>query len=284
MNTQEYIEANFKLSEYSETNAEILVAMIEELPFESFTVEEPYLRAYIQKEDFNLDEIKEVVDSIDNLEFKFEFSYKEMPITNWNEIWESQFEPIIIDDRCTIKASFHTGLKETKYTLIIDPKMAFGTGHHQTTYMMCEHILNNEAEFAGKIVMDMGCGTGILSILAAKAGAAKVYGIDIDSVAAESAFENAELNQTKIETSCGDASSLKENSYDIILANINRNILIQDMASYVSALKEDGLLFVSGFYEEDMPMLTAVAENNGLMYVQHEVRENWCSIKFAKKS
>ena len=163
--------------------------------------------------------------------------------------------------------------------------MAFGTGHHQTTYMMCRALLNNEEAVKGKTVLDMGCGTAILAILAAKMKAAKVYGIDIDAVAAISAYDNARLNRVGkiIETCCGDASLLQMSTYDIILANINRNILLQDIPTYARSLKKDGLLFVSGFYTEDLPMISATAENAGLEYESDDSMDNWCCIKFRKK-
>jgi ribosomal protein L11 methyltransferase len=163
--------------------------------------------------------------------------------------------------------------------------MAFGTGHHQTTYMMCRALLQNEESVRDKVVLDMGCGTAVLAILAAKMKAAKVYGIDIDAIAAISAYDNARLNKvgTRIETCCGDASLLQRNTYDIILANINRNILLQDIPTYALCLHKDGLLFVSGFYVEDMPMIIGMAMNSGLTYISHDSIDNWCCIKFKKQ-
>jgi ribosomal protein L11 methyltransferase len=207
-----------------------------------------------------------------------------MPAVNWNAVWESQFTPIVVDGKCTIKASFHEGLKKTRFNITIDPKMAFGTGHHQTTFMMCRALLQNEDAVKGKVVMDMGCGTAILAILAAKMKAAQVYGIDIDAVAAISAYDNARLNRvgTRIETYCGDASLLQRNSYDVFLANINRNILLQDIPTYAACIRKGGLLFVSGFYLEDMPMIVGMAASVGLNYVSHDTVDNWCCIKFSK--
>lgn len=285
MNSQEYIEVAVKITPYSEENAEIVTAEISELPFESFTAEDPYLKCYIQKELYNLQALKVVLDGVSEYGFEVEFTSNLMPAVNWNAVWESQFTPIVVDDKCTIKASFHEGLKKTRYNITIDPKMAFGTGHHQTTYMMCRALLENEDAVRGKVVMDMGCGTAILAILAAKMKAAHVYGIDIDAVAAISAYDNARLNRVGkvIETYCGDASLLQRNSYDVLLANINRNILLQDIPTYSVCIRKGGLLFVSGFYLEDMPMIVAVAQNAGLEYVSHDTIDNWCCIKFAKK-
>ena len=164
--------------------------------------------------------------------------------------------------------------------------MAFGTGHHQTTFMMCRALLQNEEAVRGKVVMDMGCGTAILAILAAKMKASRVYGVDIDAVAAISAYDNARKNRVGkvMETYCGDASLLQRNSYDVLLANINRNILLQDIPTYALSLRKDGLLFVSGFYMEDMPMIIGMAQNSGLEYAGHDSVDNWCCIKFIKKT
>ena len=211
MNSQEYIEVAIKIAPFSEENAEIVTAEISELPFESFSSEDPYLKCYIQKELYDAHALKIVLGGAEGYGFDIEYSANLIPATNWNAVWESQFTPIIVDGLCTIKASFHEGLKRTRYNITIDPKMAFGTGHHQTTYMMCRALLENEDAVRGKVVMDMGCGTAILAILAAKMKAAQVYGIDIDAVAAISAYDNARLNRVGkvIETYCGDASLLQ---------------------------------------------------------------------------
>ena len=285
MNSQEYIEVSVKIMPFSEENAEIVTAEVSELPFESFTVEDPYLKCYIQKELFNQQALKVVLDGVTEYGFDVEFSSNLMPAVNWNALWESQFTPIVVDGLCTIKASFHEGLRRTRYNITIDPKMAFGTGHHQTTYMMCRALLANEDSVRGKVVMDMGCGTAVLAILAAKMKASHVYGIDIDAVAAISAYDNARLNRVGkiIETYCGDASLLQRNSYDVLLANINRNILLQDIPTYSLCIRRGGLLFVSGFYLEDMPMIIGVAQNAGLEYVNHDSIDNWCCIKFVKR-
>ncbi|MBR4978709.1 MAG: 50S ribosomal protein L11 methyltransferase [Bacteroidales bacterium] len=284
MNSQEYIEVSIKITPYSEENAEIVTAEISELPFESFSGEDPFLKCYIQKELYDAQALKVVLSGIEGMGFDYEWSSTLMPVVNWNAEWESQFPPIIVDGKCTIKASFHKDLKRTRYNIIIDPKMAFGTGHHQTTYMMCRALLENEEAVRGKVVMDMGCGTAVLAILAAKMKASRVYGIDIDAVAAISAYDNARLNRVGkvVETWCGDASLLQRNSYDVLLANINRNILLQDMQTYAGTLRRDGLLFVSGFYVEDMPLLIGAAAAAGLDYVSHDSIDNWCCIKFHK--
>lgn len=284
MNSQEYIEVAIKITPFSEENAEIVTAEISELPFESFSTDDPYLKCYIQKELYDAQALKVVLNGATGYGFDLEYSANLIPATNWNAVWESQFSPIVVDGKCTIKASFHEGLKRTRFNITIDPKMAFGTGHHQTTYMMCRALLNNEDKVRGSVVMDMGCGTAVLAILAAKMKAEKVYGIDIDAIAAISAYDNAKLNKvgTKIETYCGDASLLQRNTYDVLLANINRNILLQDIPTYALCLRKDGLLFVSGFYLEDMPLIIGMAQSVGLEYVSHDSIDNWCCIKFQR--
>ena len=284
MNSQEYIEVSVKITPYNEENAEIVTAEISELPYESFSSEDPFLKCYIQKDLYDAQALKVLLGGLEGYGFDIEHSANLMPAVNWNALWESQFTPIVVDGKCTIKASFHEGLKKTRYNITIDPKMAFGTGHHQTTFMMCRALLENEEAVRGKVVMDMGCGTAVLAILAAKMKAAHVYGIDIDAVAAISAYDNARLNRVGkvIETYCGDASLLQRNTYDVLLANINRNILLQDIPTYSLCIRHGGLLFVSGFYLEDMPMIVGMAANSGLEYVSHDTIDNWCCIKFKK--
>lgn len=284
MNSQEYIEVTMVITPFTEENAEIVTAEVSELPFESFSTEGDVLKCYIQKELYDPQALKVVMSGLDYPDFTVEYSANLMPAVNWNAIWESQFTPIVVDGKCTIKASFHEGLKKTRFNITIDPKMAFGTGHHQTTFMMCRALLQNEEAVRGKVVMDMGCGTAVLAILAAKMKASQVYGIDIDAIAAISAYDNARLNRvgTRIETYCGDASLLQRNTYDVFLANINRNILLQDIPTYAACIRKGGLLFVSGFYLEDMPMIVGMATSVGLNYVSHDTMDNWCCIKFSK--
>ena len=285
MNSQEYIEVSLKIEPYSDENAEILMAELEELPFESFESENPYLKCYLPKDEYNAQMLRLALNGLEADSFMVtDFSARLIPATNWNALWESNFTPIVVDGKCTVKASFHKGLKKTRFNITIDPKMAFGTGHHQTTYLMCRALLQHEAAIKGKIIMDMGCGTAILAILAAKMGAAHTYGIDIDAVAAVSAFDNARLNRVSrhVETYCGDASLLQMGKYDVLLANINRNILIQDIPTYSRSLRKGGLLFVSGFYTEDLPMIRGVAEACGLVFTESDSMDNWCRAGFRK--
>ncbi len=281
MNTQEYIEVSLEIKPYSDENSDILIAEMAELPFESFSQEPPFVKCYIQKELYDAQMLKLV---LSGLAYDFEVSHSAtlIPAVNWNAEWESNFPPIVVDGKCTIKAPFHKDMKRTRFNITIEPKMAFGTGHHQTTYLMCRAFLRNEAAIRDKVVLDMGCGTGVLAILAAKMGAKHVYGIDIDVVAAISAYENAAKNRMarRVETYCGDASLLQAGRYEFIGANINRNILLQDIPTYARCLKKGGLLVMSGFYSEDIPAIRERAESVGLIYHGHDTLDNWAGVTF----
>ena len=257
----EYIEVSIEITPFQDDYAEIVTAEISDLGFESYLTEEPYLKAYIPREQFKEPHLKTVLSLIPQTDFKVRYSLALIPEQNWNALWESSFEPVVIDGRCTVKASFHKGLPRTKYTIVIDPKMAFGQ------------------------VLDMGCGTGILSILAAKMKAAvPVHAIDIDPTAVRSARENARRNRTgdRIHTLCGDASLIQAGKYDLILANINRNIILEDISTYARGMKPGGLLITSGFYEEDCAMIEAEAERQGLERTGSDSLEKWATITFRK--
>jgi ribosomal protein L11 methyltransferase len=284
MNSQEYIEVKLYLEPYSVESAEIIIAELGELPFESFEEDSPYVKCYIQKENFDQQALKVVLSGLQGMGFKASYTYELIPSQNWNEVWESNFEPIVVDNICTIKAPFHKNLKKTRYNVTIMPQMAFGTGHHQTTYLMCRALLEMGSELKDKVVMDIGCGTAVLGIIAAKLGAKKVTGIDIDAVAAISARDNVKLNRLskKIDVHYGDASRLQRNSYDLVLANINRNILLADMPRFASCLSPGGELLLSGFYTEDVPVLLAEAEKHDLHSILQRQDANW-SLLLLKK-
>lgn len=279
-----YIEVKISIDPFTEDNADWVVAEIESLGFESFCCQEPCLLAYIPSADFDSAALSEAL-SVFEGHLKLQVVHAPVPEQNWNAIWEASFEPIVVDGRCTIRATFHKGLPETEYCIVIDPKMAFGTGHHQTTYLMASSLMQEAV--CGKKVLDMGCGTGVLGILAAKMGAlAPVDAIDIDEVAAESAAENAVLNGVGdiMSVRYGDASSLGSGErYDLVLANINRNILMADMPAYSKVLLGGGVLLVSGFYAEDVPMLMAAASGCGLEYSRQRSKDDWTVVRFVKK-
>ena len=281
MNSFEYIEVSVRLEPFSEETAEMLMAELAELPYDSFVTEEPLLKAYIPLSEYRPGDLKVVLSGYPDVA-----GFEAVPIQgqNWNKEWESRFEPIVVDGKVTVKASFNENVPRTRFNIWIDPEMAFGTGSHNTTYMMMQRMLGIEPVIKGHVVLDMGCGTAILGILAAKMGARKVFAVDIDAVAARSAWGNARWNRvgTRVETACGDASLLQMSSYDVILANIHRNILLEDMPTYVRCMRRGGRLLISGFYEADIPSLRDRAAALGLTYVGETIREGWACVEFAK--
>ena len=277
--SDDYLEVSLRLEPFSEEMAEILCAELSELPYDSFLTEEPLLKAYIPRESYNAQALKAVLSGYDCVAG---FDVALMPSCNWNRSWEEGFKPIVVDGVVTIKAPFNGDVPRTRYNIWIDPQMAFGTGSHHTTYMMIQRMLG--LGLKGLSVLDMGCGTAILAILAAKMGARKVFAVDIDAVAARSAWGNARWNRvgTRVETACGDASLLQMATYDVILANIHRNILLDDMGTYVRSLRRSGHLLLSGFYEADEPALLERAQGLGLSLVGTSHREGWSCMEFRK--
>ena len=246
-----YIGYEFKV-EPLQPGVEILIAELGYAGFESFVETQEGATAYIQKEEWNAD-ILEDIQILNSEEFKITFEFNEIEQINWNKEWEKNFSPIVVDDVCAVRAPFHDTF-DTQYDIIIEPKMSFGTGHHETTHMMIQHILKND--FKGKSVLDMGCGTGVLAILAELKGAKPIDAVDYDNWCYLNSLENVERNNCQhITVIEGDASALQGKTYDVIIANINRNILMQDMKRYVSCLNDNGILFLSGFYNDDIPMI-----------------------------
>ena len=279
MNSEEYIEVSVRLSPFSEEMADIIMAELSELPFDSFVTEDPFLKCYIQKDAYRPTEVKAVLSGFPSASFTAALVQGQ----NWNAAWEASFQPIVVDGVVTIKAPFNTDVPRTRYNIWIDPKMAFGTGYHHTTYMMMQRML--ALHVRGAYVCDMGCGTAILAILAAKMGARKVFAVDIDLVAARSAWGNCRWNKvgTRVETACGDASLLQMKTYDILLANIHRNIVIEDMPTYARSLKRGGHLLLSGFYEADVEAVSAAALEAGLSSGGSSAREGWACLEFVKR-
>lgn len=281
----DYIEVNIEIDPWQEEFAEIVIAETEQLGFESYCEEAPILKAYAKVEKFSEHDLRTVLSLFKGpLPFNVTYSLKHIVHQNWNDIWESSFTPVIVADQCTVKASFHKDIKKSRYNILIDPKMAFGTGHHNTTELMIENLLNTDVK--ERHVLDMGTGTGILAILAAKMGAAApVHAIDIDPIAVQSAKENSKKNRVsgRIVTLCGDASLLQKGQYDLILANINRNILLEDISTYSLSLNKSGKLIMSGFFQEDIPVLVKEGEKYGLQLIQERIKENWASIVMFKQ-
>lgn len=271
-----YIGYDFQVSPI-QPGVEILMAELGHVGFESFVETDRGLEAYIQKEDW-YEGILEDIFILKSDEFEINFDLKEIEQTNWNAKWESNFHPIVVDDQCTVRAPFHDR-PDTPMDIVIEPKMSFGTGHHETTHMMIQYLLKENLDH--KSVLDMGCGTGVLAIIAAKKGAKPVDAIDIDYWAYENSIENAKRNNCpNIKVQQGDAELLGGERYDLIIANINRNILIQDMPKYVASLNPSGTLLLSGFYKEDIPMIESTC--NGLMLKLKESieRGQWVALKF----
>lgn len=277
----DYIEIKLSIQPYSDELSEILMAELGELGYESFFETENGLEAYIQVTTYNKAELEKLLDSY-KAQHSIAFEETLIKAQNWNAVWESNFEPIVIDNRCTIRAPFHTDMPALEYDIIIEPKMSFGTGHHDTTYLMAEWLLNNDVK--NLKVLDMGCGTGILAILAAMKNALPIDAIDIDEWAYNNAIDNVRANNVadKIIVKQGDASLLNGCTYNLILANINRNILLQDMVTYASSLEKDGILVVSGIFTEDIPMIIEEATKQGLQHVEEKSRNKWARIAFRK--
>ena len=281
MNSEEYIEVSVKLDPFSEEMAEILTAELSELPFDSFVTEEPYLKCYIQKEAYKPSDVKVV---LSGYPAAADFSAVLVQGQNWNRLWEQGFQPIVVDGKVTVKAPFNADVPRTRFNIWIDPRMAFGTGYHHTTFMMMQRMLALEEFIRDRSVVDMGCGTAILAILAAKMRARKVFAVDIDAVAARSAWGNCRWNKvgTRVETACGDASLLQMGTYDVLLANIHRNIILQDLPTYCRSLRKGGHMLLSGFYEADVPAIRQAAEALGLVFAGQSAREDWACVDFRK--
>ena len=274
-----YIGYDFKV-EPLQPATEILIAELGYAGFESFVENKEGVTAYIQKEEWNAS-ILDGIYILSSNEFNITYEFNDIVQTNWNEEWEKNFNPIVVDDMVTVRAPFHEKAN-TKYDLIIEPKMSFGTGHHETTHMMIQHILKND--FKNKSVLDMGCGTGVLAILAEKVGAIQLDAIDIDNWCYLNSLENVERNNcTNISVYEGDISLLQNQKYDCIIANINRNILLQDIPTYSKHLNENGTLFLSGFYEDDLELITEACSENDLIFKKKILKNNWIAAEFKIK-
>ena len=272
-----YIAYDFNVSP-KEPATEMLIAQLGYVGFESFVEQDNGVTAYIQKQEWN-SKILEDVFLLHSNEFNITFEHNEIAQTNWNEEWEKNFNPIQVDDLVSIRAPFHTN-PFLQFDIVIEPKMSFGTGHHETTHMMVQHLLALDLDT--KKVLDMGCGTGILAIFAEMKGAKPIDAIDIDSWCYENSLENIQRNNCNhITVYEGDASLLKE-KYDVIIANINRNILLSDMKTYTDCLNENGVLLLSGFYKEDIVIIEDEVNKHGLTFETMIQRNNWVALKYVK--
>lgn len=275
----DYIRITLQLTPDIQDFRDLLMATLGEIGFESFVENEADVEAYIPVRLTFEDELRKV--DFSPL-FTFTFKKELIPDQNWNELWEKNyFKPLLIANTCVIRAPFHIDFPKAQYEIIIEPNMAFGTGNHETTTMMIEHII--ELPVAGKTILDMGCGTGILSIFASMKGAKAIKAIDIDQWSFESTRDNSTINHcNNIEVVVGDASSIGNNHYDIILANIHKNVLIEDMEKYYNALNTGGALVMSGFYEHDLHDIQQRASTLNFSYINCKQKNKWVAATFKK--
>lgn len=276
-----YYELLFTTITTEDYQQDLLINALGEIGFDTFEELDFGFKAYIPATDFDQNKLDEQLSLYQDM-FTFSYEVTLIPQKNWNEVWESNFEPIEIGNKIFVRATFHQPRPKFPYEIVIDPKMAFGTGHHQTTSMMLELILEND--FENKTVLDMGCGTGILAIMASKLGASAITAIDYDPVCYESTIENAQLNHIQnIKALCGSKEVIPDEQFDIILANINRNILLDQMQRYSEVLKVGGEIYFSGFYETpDLDIITDEARKHGLKYIIHKKNKDWVAAKFVK--
>ncbi len=273
-----YIAYEFSVSPRNPAT-EILIAELGNVGFESFVENDNGVIAYIQKQEWS-SKILDHLFILDSPEFEISFSHHEVVQTNWNKEWEKNFNPIQVDGQVSVRAPFHEN-PSLNFDIVIEPKMSFGTGHHETTHMMIQHLL--ALDLNNKRVLDMGCGTGILAIFAEMKGANPIDAIDIDNWCYQNSLENVQRNDCHhITVLEGDASVLKENKYDLIIANINRNILLSDMKTYTDCLHEKGILLLSGFYKEDVAIIEDEVTKCGLIFQKMIQKNNWVALKYIK--
>ena len=268
----QYTEVDIRLNPVAPF-ADILVARLNEIEFESYNEDETGVKAYVQTHLLDESAVAAIIAEVAKL---CEISYAIIKVKqeNWNIQWETNFDPVIINDKCVIRAHFHQPIHDLEFEIVITPKMSFGTGHHETTSLIMSEMFN--LDFKEKLVLDMGCGTGVLAILASKLGASSLVGIDFDEWAVENAEENSALNFVdNIDYIHGDADSIGDATFDIILANINRNIILKDIEKYVDAMNEKSEIIFSGFLKEDIPLILEKSKQLGLDLVVSKNRNKW---------
>ena len=284
-----YIQLSITAYPSSEDVTDILSFYLGNIGYESFVASETGLEAYIPQKYFSEEKLKKVLhflaiemnDLLKDVKVEYEFNLLEEK--NWNKEWEKNyFKPLVVSDKCLVRSSFHSVDKQYDYEITIDPKMAFGTGHHQTTYLMLQEILR--LDLKNRSVLDIGCGTAVLAILAAKMGARDIVAIDFDEWAYFNAKENVLLNNiTDVAVRLGEVDLIQDEKYDFIFANINRNVLLQDIHHYAKAMNKGATLIMSGYYLEDVPIIKMECEKNNLSLQKTEQKDNWCAVVCLKK-
>jgi ribosomal protein L11 methyltransferase len=269
----DYVQISF--TELQPEQRDILIARLADAGYEGFEESENGLEAFIGKKEFDESLLHEI-----SFKYQFPYSKKILAATNWNQVWESSFHPIVVDDFVAIRATFHTPIRIAQHEIIITPKMSFGTGHHATTCMMIEQMRG--IKFSGKSVLDFGTGTGILAILAEKSGAASITAIDNDEWSIKNAAENFEMNSCRKINLSLSSSIASRKKFDIILANINRNVILENFKSINNHLKIPGILVISGFLKDDEEIMKKSAENFRLKCMKKLIRDNWICMKLTK--
>ena len=283
-----YIQLSVISTPCNENITDILSFHLCNICYDSFVANENGVEAYIPQKDFSEEKLKDMLlllsidmkDLLKDVNIEYEFNLLEEK--NWNTEWEKNyFKPLVVSDKCLVRSTFHVIDKQYDYEITIDPKMAFGTGHHQTTYLMLQEILNLELKNCS--VLDIGCGTAVLAILASKMGATEIVAIDFDEWAYYNAIENVELNEiTNIDVRLGEIDLVSNEKFDFIFANINRNILLEGIQHYAKAMNKGATLIMSGFYLEDVPILKLECNQNNLSFQKLEQKDNWCAILCTK--
>ena len=274
-----YTELTIKFSPFTEEYSDIIIALLGEIEYESFTTSQNLIKAYISSKNFNFELAKETLNVLK--EISVDLSFENIEKQNWNALWESNFKPVFIGKDCIIHAPFHSDLPKVKYEIVIEPKMSFGTGHHETTSLVTEYVL--QIDFTNKTVLDMGCGTGVLAILASMRNAKEVTAIDYDEWSYLNTVENFERNNiTNFKAWHGDFDSIHGLKFDIVLANINRNILSDHAQDLYNVTNENGEIYMSGFYNIDLEIIKNIYEKVGFKYVSFIEKNNWVSTKLVK--
>ncbi len=268
---------------WNSSEKEILYALMSEIGFEGFVEGDDDIQAFIDEQLFNADVFNQLIDRLADINIRLQYRFHRTEDQNWNEEWERKFEPVLIDERVLIRAPFHDSSGDIECTLIIEPKMSFGTGHHHTTKLMIREM--GKHPLKGKRILDMGCGTGVLGIYACKMGAVRVLGVDIDQWAYENALENVSRNGiTAMDVRLGDVGVLFQEMFDMILANITRNTLVRDMSVYTEHLLDQGLMVISGILAEDVQYVLNEAYRCELKHLSTGEEANWISLSFKKQS